>query len=67
MRWRLTQEEFGPNIQHIAGVDNAVAGNAQAVYPRQTLMRETMYLKVGIRRMEKYSHLLEKKKQVVSL
>jgi len=26
MRWRLILEEFGPNIQHIAGVDNIVAG-----------------------------------------
>jgi len=25
MRWRLILEEFGPNIQHIAGVDNIVA------------------------------------------
>ena len=25
MRWRLIIEEFGPNIQHIAGVDNIVA------------------------------------------
>ena len=25
MRWRLILEEFGPNIQHIAGVDNVVA------------------------------------------
>jgi hypothetical protein len=25
MRWRLILEEFGPNIQHIAGVDNTVA------------------------------------------
>ena len=25
MRWRLILEEFGPNIQHIAGVDNKVA------------------------------------------
>jgi hypothetical protein len=22
MRWRLILEEFGPNIQHIAGIDN---------------------------------------------
>ena len=25
MRWRLILEEFGPNIQHIAGLDNVVA------------------------------------------
>jgi hypothetical protein len=25
MRWRLILEEFGPNIQHIAGIDNVVA------------------------------------------
>ena len=25
MRWRLILQEFGPNIQHIAGVDNIVA------------------------------------------
>ena len=25
MRWSLIIEEFGPNIQHIAGVDNIVA------------------------------------------
>jgi hypothetical protein len=25
MRWRLIFEEFGPNIQHIAGIDNVVA------------------------------------------
>jgi hypothetical protein len=25
MRWRLILEEFGPNIQHIAGTDNVVA------------------------------------------
>ena len=25
MRWRLIIEDFGPNIQHIAGVDNIVA------------------------------------------
>ena len=25
MRWRLILEEFGPNIQHIAGVDNIVS------------------------------------------
>jgi hypothetical protein len=25
MRWRLILEEFGPNIQHIPGVDNIVA------------------------------------------
>ena len=25
MRWRLLLEEFGPNIIHIAGVDNIVA------------------------------------------
>ena len=25
MFWRLILEEFGPNIQHIAGVDNIVA------------------------------------------
>ena len=25
MRWRLILEEFGPNIEHIAGVDNIVA------------------------------------------
>ena len=25
MCWRLVLEEFGPNIQHIAGVDNIVA------------------------------------------
>ena len=25
MRWQLIIEEFGPNIQHIAGVDNIVA------------------------------------------
>jgi hypothetical protein len=24
MRWRLILEEFGPNIQHIAGIDNVV-------------------------------------------
>ena len=24
--WRLIIKEFGPNIQHIAGVDNIVAG-----------------------------------------
>ena len=27
MRWRLILEEFGPNIQHIAGVDNILADN----------------------------------------
>ena len=25
MRWRLVLEEFGPNIQHISGVDKIVA------------------------------------------
>ena len=25
MHWRLIMKEFGPNIQHIAGVDNIVA------------------------------------------
>ena len=25
MRWRLMLEEFGPNIHHIAGVDNIVS------------------------------------------
>ena len=25
MRWRLILEEFGPNIQHISGVENIVA------------------------------------------
>ena len=25
MRWQLVPEELGPNIQHIAGVDNIVA------------------------------------------
>ena len=25
MRWRLILEEFGPNIEHIAGVDNTIA------------------------------------------
>jgi hypothetical protein len=25
MRWRLILEEFGPNIQHIPGIDNIVA------------------------------------------
>jgi hypothetical protein len=25
MRWRLILEEFGPNIQYIAGIDNVVA------------------------------------------
>ena len=25
MRWRLILKEFGPNIHHIAGVDNIVA------------------------------------------
>ena len=25
MRWQLIIEEFGPNIQHIAGVDNILA------------------------------------------
>ena len=25
MRWRLLLEEYGPNIHHIAGVDNIVA------------------------------------------
>ena len=25
MWWRLILEEYGPNIQHIAGVDNVVA------------------------------------------
>ena len=26
MRWQLTIKEFGPNIQHISGVENIVAG-----------------------------------------
>ena len=25
MRWKLIIEEFGPNIQHISGVDNILA------------------------------------------
>ena len=25
MEWRLILEDFGPNIQHIAGVDNIIA------------------------------------------
>ena len=25
MRWRLILEDFGPNIQHIAGIDNILA------------------------------------------
>jgi hypothetical protein len=25
MRWRLILEEFGPNIQHITGINNVVA------------------------------------------
>ena len=25
MRWKLTLQDFGPNIQHISGVDNIVS------------------------------------------
>ena len=32
MRWRLIIGEFGPNIQHIAGVDNIVAYTNQYIF-----------------------------------
>ena len=32
MRWRIILEEFGPNIQHIAGVDNIVA-DTLSIFP----------------------------------
>ena len=34
MHWRHTLEEFGPNIQHIAVVDNIVAENTFISYPK---------------------------------
>ena len=32
MRWRIILEEFGPNIQHIAGVDNIVS-DTLSIFP----------------------------------
>ena len=31
MRWWIILEEFGPNIQHIAGVDNVLADTLSAL------------------------------------
>ena len=32
IRWQIILEEFGPNIQHIAGVDNIVA-DTLSIFP----------------------------------
>ena len=56
MRWRLILEEFGPNIQHIAGVDNIVAdtlsrltytpSNKYKTYTRKAQCRSNKLFKI---------------------
>jgi hypothetical protein len=40
MRWRLILEEFGPNIQHIPGVDNIVVADTLSRLPSANTDRE---------------------------
>ena len=55
MRWQLIIEEFGPNIQHIFGVDNIVADTLSILPSTQSNKNETCTRKAQCRANELFT------------
>ena len=56
MYWRLVLKEFGPNIQHIYGVDNIVADTISRLMST-TIDRDKLHTTRAINLKEIYSQL----------